>query len=44
MRRLIHAALHQPLFVILGTLIFAMAGVIAFSNLSVEAFPAPARD
>jgi cobalt-zinc-cadmium resistance protein CzcA len=39
MRRLIHAALHQPLFVILGTLIFAMAGVIAFSNLSVEAFP-----
>ena len=39
MRRLIHAALHQPLFVILGTLLFAMAGVIAFNNLSVEAFP-----
>ncbi|RYX93743.1 MAG: efflux RND transporter permease subunit [Comamonadaceae bacterium] len=39
MRRLIHYALHQPLFIILGTLLFAMAGVIAFSNLSVEAFP-----
>ena len=39
MRRLIHAALHQPLFVVLGTLLFAMAGVIAFNNLSVEAFP-----
>ncbi|MBA2965626.1 MULTISPECIES: efflux RND transporter permease subunit [Ramlibacter] len=39
MRRLIHFALHQPLFVVLGTLLFALAGVIAFSNLSVEAFP-----
>ena len=39
MRRLIHYALHQPLFIILGTLLFAMAGVIAFKNLSVEAFP-----
>ena len=39
MRGLIHAALHQPLFVVLGTLLFAMAGVIAFNNLSVEAFP-----
>ncbi|MGZ5269443.1 MAG: efflux RND transporter permease subunit [Ramlibacter sp.] len=39
MRRIIHFALHQPLFVVLGTLLFAMAGVIAFSNLSVEAFP-----
>ena len=39
MKRLIHAALHQPLFVVLGTLLFALAGVIAFQNLSVEAFP-----
>ena len=39
MRKLIHYALHQPLFIILGTLLFALAGVIAFQNLSVEAFP-----
>lgn len=39
MRKLIHFALHQPLFVVLGTLLFALAGVVAFSNLSVEAFP-----
>ena len=39
MRRLIQYALHQPLFIVLGTLLFAMAGVIAFNNLSVEAFP-----
>jgi cobalt-zinc-cadmium resistance protein CzcA len=39
MKRLIHYALHQPLFIVLGTLLFAMAGVIAFVNLSVEAFP-----
>ena len=39
MRRLIAYALHQPLFIILGTLLFVMAGVIAFKNLSVEAFP-----
>lgn len=39
MRRLIHYALHQPLFIVLGTLLFVMSGVIAFKNLSVEAFP-----
>lgn len=39
MKKLIAYALHQPLFIILGTLIFVMAGVIAFKNLSVEAFP-----
>lgn len=39
MKRLIQYALHQPLFIVLGTLLFAMAGVIAFKNLSVEAFP-----
>ncbi|MBY0454290.1 MAG: CusA/CzcA family heavy metal efflux RND transporter [Burkholderiaceae bacterium] len=39
MRRLIHFALHQSLFVVLGTLLFAAAGFIAFKNLTVEAFP-----
>jgi heavy metal efflux system protein len=39
MKRLINYALNQPLFIILGTLMFIMAGVIAFKNLSVEAFP-----
>ena len=39
MKRLIQYALHQPLFIVLGTLLFVMAGVFAFKNLSVEAFP-----
>ena len=39
MKRLIQYALYQPLFIILGTLLFVMSGVIAFKNLSVEAFP-----
>ncbi len=39
MKRLIHYALHQPLFIVLGTLLFALSGLIAFQNLSVEAFP-----
>ncbi len=39
MKKLIHYALHQPLFIVLGTVLFAMAGLIAFKNLSVEAFP-----
>lgn len=39
MKRLIYFALHQPLFVVLGTVLFALAGLFAFSNLSVEAFP-----
>jgi hypothetical protein len=39
MKKLIHYAIHQPLFIVLGTLLFVMAGVIAFKNLSVEAFP-----
>lgn len=39
MKRLIHYALNQPLFILLGTLLFVMSGVIAFKNLSVEAFP-----
>ena len=39
MKKLIAYALHQPLFIVLGTLLFVMSGVIAFKNLSVEAFP-----
>ena len=39
MKRLIQFALYKPLFIVLGTLLFALAGVIAFQNLSVEAFP-----
>lgn len=39
MRRIIQFALHQPLFVVLGTLLFAGSGLFAFLNLSVQAFP-----
>jgi len=39
MKKIIQYALNQPLFIVLGTLLFVMAGVIAFNNLSVEAFP-----
>jgi len=39
MRKLIEYSLRQPLFIALGTLLFVLAGVIAFKNLSVEAFP-----
>ena len=39
MKKIIQYALNQPLFIVLGTLLFVMAGVIAFKNLSVEAFP-----
>ena len=39
MKRLVQYALSQPLIIMLGTLLFAAAGVIAFQNLSVEAFP-----
>ncbi|MBL0421673.1 efflux RND transporter permease subunit [Ramlibacter sp. AW1] len=39
MKRLIHFAVHQPLFIVLGTVLFALVGLVSFSNLSVEAFP-----
>ena len=39
MKGLIRYALNQPLFIVLGTLLFVLAGVIAFRSLSVEAFP-----
>ncbi|MEN9559538.1 MAG: hypothetical protein RLZZ502_749 [Pseudomonadota bacterium] len=39
MRRLIEYSLAQPLIVLLLTVLFAVAGGVAFNNLSVEAFP-----
>ena len=39
MNRLITFSLKQPLFVLLGTLLFIVAGIFAFMNLPVEAFP-----
>ena len=39
MKRIVSFALHQPLFIILGTLLFIGAGIIAFKNLPVEALP-----
>ncbi len=39
MKKLIHFAITQPLVIVLGTLLFIASGLIAFQNLSVEAFP-----
>ncbi|MBN9410002.1 MAG: efflux RND transporter permease subunit [Burkholderiales bacterium] len=39
MKRLIEYSLRQPLIIVLATALFALAGMIAFKNLSVEAFP-----
>ncbi len=39
MNRLITFSLKQPLFVLLGTMLFIGGGVLAFLNLPVEAFP-----
>src|SRR5262249_2849083 len=38
-RRLVHFALHQPLFLALIVATFVGAGVVAFKNLPIEAFP-----
>src|SRR5215831_16856083 len=38
-RHLVSFSLRQPLFVFLGAAIFAIAGIIAFQALPVEAFP-----
>ena len=38
-KRIAQFALQQPLFVVLGALIFIGAGIISFKNLPVEAFP-----
>jgi len=39
MKRLIHFALHQPVLIVLALILFIGSGLIAFQNLSVEAFP-----
>ena len=39
MKKIIHFAITQPLVIVLGALLFVAAGLIAFQNLSVEAFP-----
>ncbi len=39
MKRLISFALHQPLFIALGVILFIGAGIIAFKHLPVEALP-----
>ena len=39
MKRLIQFGLNQPLFILLGTVLFVLSGLIAFRSLSVEAFP-----
>ena len=38
-RKLVAFALYQPLFLVLVTLLFVGAGVVAFRSLPVEAFP-----
>ena len=38
-RRIVSYALHQPLFVLLGVLLFVGGGVFAFKSLPIEAFP-----
>ena len=37
--RIVRFALTQPLFVVLGTVIFILGGILAFKNLPIEAFP-----
>ncbi|MBC7698156.1 MAG: efflux RND transporter permease subunit [Bacteroidia bacterium] len=37
--RIVRFALMQPVFVILGLVLFVLAGLIAFENLPIEAFP-----
>src|SRR5689334_24023867 len=38
-RRVVHFALHQPLFAALLALLFIAGGIVAFLNLPIEAFP-----
>ena len=37
--RVVRFALYQPLFILLGVILFVGGGLIAFKNLPVEAFP-----
>ena len=38
-KRIVSFALHQPLFIILGVILFVGGGILAFKNLPVEALP-----
>jgi cobalt-zinc-cadmium resistance protein CzcA len=38
-KRIVAFALYQPLFIVLGLLLFVGGGIWAFKNLPVEAFP-----
>src|SRR5215813_7742832 len=38
-RRLITFALHQPLFLVMLTVLFVAGGIVAFRSLPIEAFP-----
>src|SRR3981081_1954847 len=38
-KRIVSFALHQPLFVFLGLVLFLGAGIAAFNSLPIEAFP-----
>ncbi len=38
-KRIVHFALHQPLFIVLMTILFVAAGIFAFKSLPIEAFP-----
>src|ERR1700694_2273710 len=38
-KRIVSFALYQPLFILLGVMLFVGAGAFAFKNLPVEAFP-----
>lgn len=38
-KRLVHFALHQPLFLVMMAVIFIGAGIVAFKSLPIEAFP-----
>jgi cobalt-zinc-cadmium resistance protein CzcA len=38
-KRISHFALHQPLYIVLGLLLFIGAGITAFRSLPIEAFP-----
>ena len=38
-QRIVSFALHKPLFIVLGLILFVGAGLAAFKSLPIEAFP-----
>ena len=38
-KRTVHFALHQPLFLLLMAVLFVAGGLVAFKSLPIEAFP-----